>query len=138
MTITILYVNIPKYPLNHLIIYKGDFVWHIKYIYMWTEAKGNSRKYFLAVFIFFLFLPIFQNFMPFLATLNMLQLQKVQNLNSSGMINHSFSCHNIEFCHERSKKVAKNHKKCQNKSLYFPEASDHLWMHLICQTKSPL
>ena len=33
---------------------------------------------------------------------------------------------------------AKNSKSAKTIVLQFPEASDHIWMHLICQTKSPM
>ena len=50
--ITLAYVDYINYPFNHLILYMGDFVWHIKCIHMWSVASGNYRTLFLADFDF--------------------------------------------------------------------------------------
>ena len=54
--ITLAYVEYIKYTFNHLILYMGDFVWHIKCIHMWSVASGNYRILFLADFDFLTFL----------------------------------------------------------------------------------
>ena len=39
--ITLAYVDYIKYPFNHLILYVGDFIWHIEYIDAWPHAAKN-------------------------------------------------------------------------------------------------
>ena len=39
-------VDIIKYPFNHLIIYRGDFVWHIECIHTWPDAFEIAWGYF--------------------------------------------------------------------------------------------
>ena len=65
---------------------------------------------------------------------------------NSHKINDSFS-YEVTSWHGRPKrcknfkygpKMSKNSKLAENNVLQFPEASDHIWMHLICQTKSPM
>ena len=63
--ITLAYVDYINYPFNHLILYMGDFVWHIKCIHMWSVASGNYRTLFLADFDFWHFWPIFEFYSPF-------------------------------------------------------------------------
>ena len=37
--ITLSYGGDMQCPFNHLIVYKGDFVWHIKCIHIWPDAS---------------------------------------------------------------------------------------------------
>ena len=39
--ITLAYVDYINYPFNHLILYMGDFVWHIECIDVWPHAVKN-------------------------------------------------------------------------------------------------
>ena len=45
--ITLSYVDNMKYPFNHLIIYKGDFVWHIKCIDILTNTLEKEGYNFI-------------------------------------------------------------------------------------------
>ena len=63
--ITLAYVDYINYPFNHLILYMGDFVWHIKCIHMWSDASGNCRTIFLTDFKFLTFLAHIWNFWIF-------------------------------------------------------------------------
>ena len=67
------------------------------------------------------------------------------NLNR-GVINQCSSSEAI-FCHETPKmsenfkygsKILKKAEKQQKQPHVILKASDHVWMHLICQTKSPI
>ena len=63
--ITLAYIDYIKYPFNHLILYKGDFVCHIKCNHMWSDASGNCRTIFLTDFEFLTFLTHISNFWIF-------------------------------------------------------------------------
>ena len=143
--IKLTYVDYIKYPFYHLILYMGDFVWHIKCIHMWTDASGNCTILFLADFEFLTFLANVWNFFTFLASHVKMQTHMKTVIN--------FVIIEIKFCifwgyivSWVAKKIqkfqiwaknVKNLESVKNIVLQFPEASDHIWMHLICQTKSP-
>ena len=48
LLISLAYVDDMKYPLNHLIIYEGEFFWHIKhhdhFIISWVKSKNVFDK----------------------------------------------------------------------------------------------
>ena len=47
--ITLAYVYYIKYPFTHLILYMGDFVWHIECIDGWLLPEKNAYFYFLLI-----------------------------------------------------------------------------------------
>ena len=57
--ITLSYGGDMQCPFNHLIVYKGDFVWHIKCIHIWPDASEIAWGHFCWFSGFFGFFDIF-------------------------------------------------------------------------------
>ena len=93
---------------SHLILYMGDFVWHIKCIHMWSDASGNCRTIFLSDFeIFHFFMTHISNFWIFFChSRHVIASENAEFDFNNHKINDSFSCE-VASWHGRPKKVKK-------------------------------
>ena len=140
------YVNITKYPFNHVISEAREFFWGMKHHGTCKDASEKCRMNFWLIF----------NFSDFFAQFWRLQAnfghswQVARQWNeefdfNNGIINDSSSCELIS-CHGRPKRRYKNSKQgkksqilriSQKLLLQFSKASLHVPWCFIPQTKSP-